>query len=160
MLIPKNKGNDLFFTPPELAKQIISHYNPKGICLEPCFGEGAFYNAMPEPKDWCEITKGRDFFEYDKKVDWIITNPPFSLFRAFLNKSMDVADNIIFLTTINHFWLKARIRDIIQKGFTIKEIWCLDTPKTFPQSGFQVGCVYLSNNKGVKNCDLFLGEKK
>ena len=26
----------------------------------------------------------------------------------------------------------------------IKEIWTVDTPKEFPQSGFQWGCVYLN----------------
>jgi len=46
------------------------------------------------------------------------------------------------LIVINKRFL-ARIRDINEKGFGIKEILLLDTPKSFPQSGFQVGCFYL-----------------
>lgn len=75
-------------------------------------------------------------------------NPPYSIFRKFMNKAMEVSDNIVFLVTINHIWLKARMRDMKEKRFGIKEIVIFDTPKTFPQSGFQVGCVHLQ--KGWK----------
>jgi hypothetical protein len=40
-------------------------------------------------------------------------------------------------------WLKARIRDIEERGFGVREIVLIDTPKEFPQSGFQWGCFYL-----------------
>ena len=147
-LIPVGTNkNDLFMTPEPLAKAIISHYHPKGKLLEPCKGTGNFLKYMPKA-DWCEITEGRDFLKYTKKVDWIITNPPFSKFRSFLNKSMEISKNIVFLTTINHFWLKARIRDINRNSFAFKEILMVDTPKTFPASGFQIGIVYLK--KGWK----------
>ena len=53
---------------------------------------------------------------------------------------------LVFLITINHIWLKARLRDIKEKGFGIKEILLIDTPKTFPQSGFQFGVIHLSKN--------------
>jgi hypothetical protein len=59
---------------------------------------------------------------------------------------MEVADNIVFLTTINHLWLKARLRDVWERGFGIKEILLFDTPKNFPQSGFQIGCFYLKKD--------------
>src|ERR1043166_3962728 len=58
---------------------------------------------------WCEIKAGRDFFAWTEKVDWIVTNPPWSQIRAFLRHGMKVADNIVFLLTINHVWTKARI---------------------------------------------------
>jgi len=58
-------------------------------------------------------------------------------------KSMEVADHIVFLTTINHLWLKARLRDIKKAGFGIKEIIIFETPESFPQSGFQIGVFYL-----------------
>ena len=79
-------------------------------------------------------------------MDWIITNPPYSKMRRFIQHSMEVSDNVVFLTTINHLWLKARIRDIGEKGFGIKEILLFNTPKEFPQTGFQMGCFYLQKN--------------
>ena len=143
-LIPTGtKRNDCVQTPDSLAKQLVEYFKPNGKILEPCAGDGSFLRALPQGVYWCEILHERDFFDFNEKVDWIITNPPYSIFRKFMNHSMEVADNIVFLVTINHIWLKARMRDIKEKGFGIKEILLLDTPKTFPQSGFQVGCVHL-----------------
>ena len=66
--------------------------------------------------------------------------------RKFIQHSMEVSDNIVFLTTINHLWLKARLRDIKEKSFGIREMIIFDTPKTFPQSGFQIGAFYLQKD--------------
>tara|TARA_R100001463_G_scaffold98713_1_gene153173 strand:+ start:339 stop:833 length:495 start_codon:yes stop_codon:yes gene_type:complete len=133
---------DIVFTPPELALDIITHYNPTGLLLDPSKGDGAFYNYFPEGSDWCEISEGRDFFEYDRKCDWIITNPPWSLMRRFLQHAMTLADNIVYLTSINHYTTKARLRDMRAADFGIKEFYCFDTPKCFPQSGFQLAAVH------------------
>jgi len=135
-----SSGNDLVMTPLYLCEQIINHFKPTGKILEPCCGTGNFLQVMET--DWCEITKGRDFLDVKGHWDWIITNPPYSLYRLFLNKSMCVADNIVFLQLINATFYKARLRDIKRGGFGIKEIWCVETPKEFPQFGFQMGCVY------------------
>jgi hypothetical protein len=40
-------------------------------------------------------------------------------------------------------YTKARIRDMREAGFHIEDILLLDMPKEFPQSGFQLGAVYL-----------------
>jgi hypothetical protein len=46
--------------------------------------------------------------------------------------------------TINHVWTKARIRDVYGSGFGIREICLVEMPDTFPQSGFQLGAVYIA----------------
>ena len=75
---PKKSGNDNIQTPSYLAEKIIKKFSPKGKILEPAMGTGSFYDFL-ENCDWCEINKGRDFFDYIiKKNDRIITNPPFS----------------------------------------------------------------------------------
>jgi hypothetical protein len=146
-LIPTNtKREDCVQTPVELAEKIVEHFNPKGRILEPCKGKGNFLSVLPKNALWCEVLEGKDFFDFEEKVDWIITNPPYSKMRKFIQKSMEVAENIVFLTTINHLWLKARLRDIEEKGFGIKEILLFSTPKNFPQSGFQIGCFYLKKD--------------
>jgi len=136
-----NNGNDRVMTPIKLASEIVAHYKPEGRILEPCCGEGNFLVSMPTA-DWCEIDKGRDFLEVTGHWDWIITNPPYSKYRSFFNKAMDVADNVVFLQFINAIFFKARLRDMKQHGFRIKEIWCFESPKEFPKFGFQMGCVY------------------
>jgi len=153
-LIPKG-GNDKVMTPEYLVKEIIKHFKPKGKILEPCKGSGNFLKHLPKDTRWCEIDENKDFFEFNDKVDYIITNPPYSLMRKFLQHSMKISDNVVFLTSINHLWLKARIRDIKETNFGIKEIWLCDTPKEFPQSGFQFGVFHLQKNyKGNINFSI------
>ena len=153
MQLNPNKNSpdkDVVYTPIALAKDIISHYSPTGLILDPCRGDGAFFNQLTNC-DWCEISEGVDFFQYNKHVDWIITNPPWSKMREFLAHGMTIADNIVYLTSINHYTTKRRIKDMISAGFGIKEFFCVDTPKCFPQSGFQLAAVHTQRgyNSGI-----------
>ncbi len=68
-------SDDVVMTPIELAEKLVKHFNPQGKGLEPCCGNGNILRFL-EDADWCEITKGRDFFDYNNKVDYIFTNPP------------------------------------------------------------------------------------
>jgi hypothetical protein len=135
-------GNDRIYTPDYLAKEIVKRYEPTGRILEPCCGEGAFLKYMPAA-DWCEIDKGRDFFDYKEKVDWIITNPPYSKYRDFLRHSFEIADNVVFLQFINAFFMRKRVSIMVEMEFEIKDMWYLPTPpKPWVQTGFQVGTIY------------------
>ena len=143
-------SNDEVMTPFDICKKIVNHLKPSGVILEPCCGEGNFLRYLPKETLWCEINKGKDFFEFTSKVDWVITNPPWSKIKEFLKHSMEVSDNVAFLVTVNHLWTKARIRMIEEQGFGIKEIILLDMPKEFPQSGFQLGVIYIQRGyKGM-----------
>lgn len=135
---------DLVMTPKWLAEEIIEHFSPCGIILDPCRGQGAFYdNFNTETKDWCELGEGKDFLSYGKKVDWIITNPPWSKMQQFLLHGMKISNNIVYLTTINHYTTKKRIRDMREHDFAIKEIYCVPTPsKPWPQLGFQLAAIH------------------
>jgi hypothetical protein len=70
-------------TPVALAKALISlvPLEPDDTLYEPFKGEGAFYDNFPDnhPKDWSEITQGRDYKDYTGEYDWVISNPPFRL---------------------------------------------------------------------------------
>ena len=145
--LSQKNGNDKVMTPLYLCKQIVGHFKPIGKILEPCVGNGNFLKVMEA--DWYEIDKGKDFLQANGHWDWIITNPPYSQYRAFFNKAMEVADNIVFLQLINATFYKARLKDMYNNGFDIKEILLIDTPKEFPQFGFQMGCVYYK--KGYNN---------
>lgn len=130
-------------TPLHLAKRIVDHFKPEGRILEPCAGTRNFVQFMPGCA-WCEITEGSDFFAWTRPVKWIITNPPWSQVRKFLQHSMALADEIVFLMTVNHCWTKARVRDVKQSGFGIKEICLVEFPPEFPSSGFQLGAIHFS----------------
>ena len=67
--------------------------------------------------------------------------------REFLEHGMKISKNIVYLTTINHYTTKRRIRDMISAKFSLKEIYCVPTPKKdFPQLGFQLAAVYTQRN--------------
>jgi len=157
-LIPNGcKRNDVVMTPEYLTKQIIEYFKPTGKMLEPCKGSGNFLKYMKD-SDWCEITEGKDFFEYNKDVDWIITNPPYSILRKFLQKSMQISNNIVFLIPWNHICLTARLRDIREAGFGIKEIILTSYPDNFPKMGFAMSIVHLK--KGYKGNIKFKNDLK
>jgi len=120
--IPQNP-NDVVFTPDWLAKEIIEHFAPVGVCLDPCKGDGAFYNNLPAGSHWCEITEGKDFFQWTNKVDWIISNPPFSGFFEFLTHSFTIADNIVYVVPFNKVFNAWRNLVEIAKYGGIKEIY-------------------------------------
>ena len=67
--------------------------------------------------------------------------------QQFLAHGMVIADNIVYLTTINHYTTKRRIRDMRQAGFALKEIYNVPTPKNpWPQLGFQLAAVHTQRN--------------
>lgn len=147
-------SNDVVQTPSLLCKLIVEHFKPTGNVIEPCSGEGNFVEAIknynwsfPDLKSITEfeISKGTDFLTHfpDKKYDWLISNFPWSDIRTFLAHSMKVSNNIVTVLTINHIFTKARMRDITEHGFGIKEIMLIDYPKEWPPSGFQLGVVHL-----------------
>lgn len=92
--------NDVVFTPDWLAKQICKQFPIDGKVLEPCKGEGVFLKYLPPKTDWCEITDGKNFYDYTNKVDWIVTNPPYSDYNRFLEHAFSLADNIVLLVPV------------------------------------------------------------
>src|SRR3990167_8003744 len=92
--------NDVVFTPDWLAEIICSMFPIKGLVLEPCKGEGVFMKYLPPDTMWCEIAEGKNYYDFNEKVDWIVTNPPYSDFDRFLDHSFLLADNVILLVPI------------------------------------------------------------
>jgi hypothetical protein len=135
-------------TPPALARLIVETVQPSGVLLEPCAGAGAFVRAM-QPYGTvltCEAATGDDFSWWSQSVDWVITNPPWSNFRRFLLRSLDIADHVVFLATINHWWTKRRVADVADRDFGYHQLLLLDWPAEFPASGFQLGAMHLARH--------------
>lgn len=98
-----NDKTDKVYTPSKISKLIIDKFPLSGKVLDAFKGKGSFYDNYPEgvEKDWCEIDEGRDFFEYNEHVDWIITNPPYSIYDEVMEHSMEIADNIVYLVPLS-----------------------------------------------------------
>ena len=118
-------ASDSVMTPPDLAKRIIQCLQPTGLCLDPCRGQGAFYNAMPSRKYWCEITEGRDFFHWKKQVNWIITNPPYSIYDRFLQKCFDVSNNVALLVPLAKAFKSLQVERMVEQYGGLRLIWLI-----------------------------------
>ena len=142
-------AQDLVMTPPELAAAVIAHFADRmtGKVLDPARGQGAFYDRFPVhlERDWCQITENRDFLDWQQPVDWVMTNPPWSRLRDFTRHAMRIASNIVWLAPLTNLTTKARLRDLDETGFGIAELVLIDTPKDWPQSGFQLVAAWLRN---------------
>tara|TARA_R110001599_G_scaffold65002_1_gene183284 strand:- start:2295 stop:2843 length:549 start_codon:yes stop_codon:yes gene_type:complete len=92
----RDKPNDKFYTPELLSKEIISLFDFKDnqIILDPCKGNGSFYNNYPDNtiNEWCEIDDDKDFLKYNKRVDYVISNPPYSILNKFIDKCIEICD--------------------------------------------------------------------
>ena len=139
----KKTPNDVIMTKDDTAKWILDYFKPTGKFLEPCRGTGSFYNNYEGEKDFCEITEGKDFLDYTGKVDWIITNPPFSIFDKFLLKAFEVSDNIVFFCPLIKAFKGKRLDEKICEYGDIKEIVHMGggNHHGFP-FGFSTGCIH------------------
>ena len=143
-----NKPNDDIMTPQNISKEIIDKLDLYGIVLEPFKGEGSFYNQFPNnvKKEWCEIKEGKDFFKYNKKVDWIVSNPPYSILDEVLEHSFEIADNIVYLLPLSKVVSSmGRIRKIKDYG-GVPYIYILGASKCGFPYGFPACAIYFKRN--------------
>ena len=149
----KDNPNDKVYTPEFIVAEVLSefsqHITSDSTLLEPFKGGGAFYDKLvslsSNPVQWCEIDQGVDFFEYKDKVDWIITNPPYSIFDKVLPKCLEVADNILLVIPVNKLVSSMpRLADVRRAGFAIRQLHYLGSGRQlkFP-FGFPVACVWI-----------------
>jgi hypothetical protein len=119
----KKTPNDIIYTPLDLAKEIIDLCDLKegDTVLDPFRGKNAFYDQYPDfvTKDWCEIEDGRDFFDYDEKVDWIISNPPFSKMTPIIEHACKIANKGICLIGTSMGQTPHRHEIFVKNGFNM-----------------------------------------
>lgn len=97
LTLSKKRKHDVIYTPKLLAREIINMVPlaENDTVLDPFRGKGAFYDQYPEnvTKLWCEISDGLDFFEFNEEVDWIISNPPFSILTKVFEHTVKICKN-------------------------------------------------------------------
>ena len=139
------KPNDTVYTPPKIAKEMISFYNLKGIVLDPFKGGGVFYDNLPPnvERHWCEIDEGVDFFEFNKQVDWIISNPPYSIYEEVMNHSYKISKNIVYLVPFSKVVSSlGRIKKMLNYG-NIKSIKIIGASRCGFPFGFPACAIHV-----------------
>ena len=150
----RQKPNDIFLTPPDLALKHIEYIQDltteDDIWLDPCRNTGNYYNQIDGHKEYCEILEDKDFFEYDEKIDIIVSNPPYSILDKWFKKSVELEPRVIsYLIGINN--LTARRIEIMENaGYGLTRMKMLKVYKWF---GMSVIVVFEKNKKSVIDFD-------
>jgi len=104
---------DIVYTPDIVVKDILSFFPISEPVLDPCRGDGAFFKYLPESADYCEIREGKDFFLNSNKYEWIVGNPPYSIFKDFLKHSCRIGENIVYIVPTNKIFQSFKVMDVI-----------------------------------------------
>jgi hypothetical protein len=142
--------NDEFYTPIELSKKLIQEVPicENNTILDPFFGTGSFFNNFPknELNDWYELNLGKDFFKYNNKFDWVISNPPFSNLTKTIEHTLNVAE-IGFAYIIPTYSLTPhRLKIINSYGFHMSKFIIFENPKEW-RIGFQMCFIIFTKKK-------------
>ena len=102
--------NDYYATPPEVTRAILDEEVLEGVILEPACGEGHISEVLKEYYPSQEVVStdlidrgyGQgdiDFLTYDfnRKFDNIITNPPFKYAKEFIERGLELANNKVIM---------------------------------------------------------------
>lgn len=107
--------DDFYATPFEATRSILEKEKLDGSILEPAAGQGHISKVLSEyyqenkifstdlvqreDRFGCDIKSGIDFLleDYPEKFDNVITNPPFSLAKEFIEKALKVANKKVIM---------------------------------------------------------------
>lgn len=140
----KATASDTVYTRKATAQWIVSYFKPDGLILDAAAGNDAFFNCYKHLSAWrCEIRDGLDFFDWHKPIDWIITNPPYSIYDNFLQHAFKVSDNVVFFVPIAKAFKSNKIQQmVIEYGGLSEIVYMGSGSKHGFAFGFPVGCLH------------------
>jgi len=149
----REEPRDVFITPKALAKLHINMINsrPTDKWLDPCANSGNYYKQFPtKNKDKCEIIHGQDFFDYDKKVDIIVQNPPYSILDKWFKKNLELKPRIFsFLIGVGNLTAR-RIEWCEKQGYGLTQLKML---KVYGWYGMSYMVTFEKNKPSIMSID-------
>lgn len=137
----KTKDITFHYTNEQMVKDLLEYTPISGSVLDAGSGKNKIWYKILKDEEYskevyeCEIEDGIDFLtQWDKKVDWIVGNPPFHLGWAFIDRASEIAQKgIAFLGNLN-FWnscLPNRFEILKERGFYLQKIHIVQDKRWF-----------------------------
>ena len=128
---------EFYYTNPQMVKDLIAitpiDLNDK--VLDAGSGDGVWFNNLKTPQKFeCEIERGCDFYEWDKKVDWVIGNPPFHESWKFFDMASRITQKGIALLINNlafNSWTPRRYETMKERGFYLTRLHIVQDSRWF-----------------------------
>lgn len=152
--------NDFYPTPPECTIALLEFLKKYNLIRygdnvwEPACGDGAMVNAMRK-KGYdafgTDITEGYDYLttDFSKECDWIITNPPFSLAKEFIERSLLFKKPFALLLK-SQYWHSARRYELFENhapNFVLPLTWRPDFTNKGNSLLDMMWCVWIYNTQ-------------
>jgi len=129
----KKRNKEFYYTSKEMVKDLLAITPISGSVLDAGSGKNkVWFNNLQGEKYECEIENDCDFYLWDKKVDWVVGNPPFrdkkegeNQIWKWIEKASEVSNQgMAFL--LNHKVFNTltpvRLQKLADKGFYIQHI--------------------------------------
>ena len=133
-MIKKERSKEFYYTDEEMVKDLLAITPIKDSVLDAGSGNKVWFDNLKNKKYECEIDDGCDFLKWNKKVNWIVGNPPFHQGWAFMEKALEIAQKGIgFLGNINFFnqFTQRRLNIIKKKRFALTHIRVVSDKRWF-----------------------------
>ena len=125
------KGTDFYYTNEEMVKDLLSILSISGSVLDAGSGRNkVWFNKLKGEKYECEIEDGCNYYEWDKRVNWVVGNPPWQYEDKnqvwdWIKKASEISDTG-FAFLLNHKVFNTltpvRLRGLADKGFYVQKI--------------------------------------
>ncbi len=152
----KERKNDIIYTPKAFVDKALKTipFVVDDKVLDPFYGKGVWYDNYPEfvKKDFTEIQPPyqKDFFEYEDKVDWCVSNPPFSKLNEVLDHTLKISQKGFAYVMASHNITVKRMQKIKDAGFGLTGFAYF-----FVKDWFGFPCVFLIFEKDKDSILLF-----
>ena len=133
------------YTPPALASFLVGlvPIHPNDRIIDPAAGRAQpFLRSFPATRrTHCEIDEGSDFLATTLSYEWAITNPPYHLLWAFIDKaSCEASKGFAFLININgvNSLTPRRLRLLQERRFHLRRLHVCQVKQWFGRYYFVV----------------------
>ena len=149
-------------TPKNIAEEIIQYISLQipiqDSILEPFLGQGNIYKEiLNKNKFFCDTKNGINFFDWEQKVDWAVSNPPFQIlqngepinaFVLIINRLMTICNKGFFLLINHKLWSSLTVKRLNDWN---KEKWVISRIKIFEIKQWYGRYYLIKFEKGVES---------